>query len=196
MIIDICLGNRTSWKILSVINEAPGKAITRKEIQQQTKIGNKMLTKFLPLLEHQELILNSKFGKTNYYKMNLSNEFTQKISELIKAEKANVNNLELYTLNILKDFIYELLNKQQENIKKIILFGSYAKRTHSQDSDIDLAIILKEKNSETELLFSETKENLEKRYKKEIQTHLITEKEFQQKNALNKEIVKDGIRIF
>lgn len=196
MIIDICLGNRTSWKILSVINEAPGKAITRKEIQQQTKIGNKMLTKFLPLLEHQGLILNSKLGKTNYYKMNLSNEFTQKISELIKAEKANVNNLELYVLNILKDFTYELLNKQQENIKKIILFGSYAKRTHSQDSDIDLAIILKEKNAETELLISETKENLEKRYKKEIQTHLITEKEFQQKNVLNKEIVKDGIRIF
>ena len=194
--LDIILGTRTSWKILSVINEAPGKAITRKEIQQQTKIGNKMLTKFLPLLESQGIILNTKIGKTNHYKMNMSNEFTQKISELIKTEKTNLNNLELYTLNTLKDFTHEIINKQQENIKKIILFGSYAKRTHNQDSDIDIAIILKEKNTETDIIITEIKENIEKRYKKEIQTHTLTEKEFKQKNSLNTEILKDGIKIF
>jgi len=51
MLLDVCLGTRTSWKILFVLAEAPGKAVSRKEIRRLTKLGNKTVSKFLLLLD-------------------------------------------------------------------------------------------------------------------------------------------------
>ena len=51
MLLDVCLGTRTAWKVLLVLGEAPGKAISRKEIQALTKLGNKVTAKFLLVLE-------------------------------------------------------------------------------------------------------------------------------------------------
>ncbi len=194
MLLDVCLGTRTSWKILFVLSEAPGKGITRKEIKSLTKIGNKVLSKFLILLERFDLIISSKIGKTLFYKMNLSNPYSQKILEIIKIEKRELNNPDFYVLNISREFLYELTNVNLDNLRKVILFGSYAKRTYTKESDIDIAIVLKEKNNGDELLITEIIDNLNKRFKKDIQLHYFTEKEFKEsKEKLVKEIIKDGI---
>ncbi|MBN2459774.1 nucleotidyltransferase domain-containing protein [Candidatus Woesearchaeota archaeon] len=196
MLLDICLGTRTAWKILFVLGEAPGKAVTRKEIQSLTRLGNKTLVKFLMLLEKCSIIRSEKIGKAYYYKMNMSNQFSLKVLELIKLEKTELNQPDFQALNMLRDFTYELTNVNLENLSKVILFGSYAKRTFSSSSDIDLAIILKERNPADELIITEVIGKLGKRYKKEIQPHYYTEKEFEElkkKNKLAKEITKDGI---
>ena len=194
MLLDVCLGNRTSWKILSVLAEAPGKGITRKEIKSLTKIGNKVLSKFLILLEKFNLIISSRIGKTYFYKMNLSNSYYQKILEIIKIEKKELNNPDFYVLNMLREFVYELTNVNIENLRNVMLFGSYAKRTQTKDSDIDIAIILKEKNTNDELLITEITNRINERFKKEIQPHYFTEKEFKEsKGKLAREIMIDGI---
>ena len=41
-------------------------------------------------------------------------------------------------LNIINNYVLEL--SKEININKVILFGSYAKGTNHEDSDIDLAI--------------------------------------------------------
>ncbi len=198
MLLDICMGTRTSWKVLFVLSEAPGKAVSRKEIQQLTQIGNKVLIKFLLNLEHFEIITSEKIGKRNYYKLNLSSPFAQKLLELIELEKKRLNNPDFIVLNILREFVYELTNINLENLTHVILFGSYAKRTYGKNSDIDVAIILKEKNTNEELLITDAIDKLSKRFKKEIQPHYYTEKEFEdlrKKEGLVKEIVKDGIML-
>lgn len=198
MLLDVCLGTKSSWRILFVLSEAPGKAVSRKEIQKLTKIGNKMLTKFLLVLEKFNLILVNKIGKTHYYKLNLSNAFAEQILELIKLEKLKLNNPNFIILNVLREFVYELTNLDLNNLKKIILFGSYAKRTYHKESDIDLAIILNKKNTDEELLITNIISKLNKRFGKEIQPHYYTEKEFEKlrkKNILIKEIIKDGIEL-
>ena len=195
MLLDICLGTRTAWKILLVLGEAPGKAVSRKEIQALTKIGNKVLTKFLRVLEKFHMITAAKIGKAYYYKCNVSNPFTQPLLLLLNLEKEQLNNLDFFILNVLREFVYELTNASLENLKKVILFGSYAKRTYSENSDIDVAVVLKQKNPEEELVVIEIIDKLKTRFKKEIQIHYYAEKEFQEgkKDALIQEIKKDGI---
>lgn len=196
MLLDVCLGTRTAWKILFVFSEAPGKAISRKEIQNLTKLGNKVLTKFLLLMERFEMITSTKIGKTHYYKLNLSNKFVEPVLNLILLEKKELNNTDFIALNILREFVYELTNVNLKNLKKIIVFGSYAKRTYRADSDIDVAVILAERNAGDELLITDITDKLKKRFKKEIQPHYFTAKEFseQSKNeGLAKEIKKDGV---
>lgn len=197
MLLDVCLGTRTAWKILFVLGEAPGKAVSRKEIHGLTGLGSKVIAKFLLMLEKFDVVISSKIGRTHYYKLNLSNRFTEHILTIIDLEKKNLNNPDFFALNVLREFVYELTNTNLENINKIILFGSYAKRTYGKNSDIDVAIILDEKKPADELLITEIIDKLEKRFKKEIQPHYYTTKEFEKlkktHDRLVEEIAKDGI---
>jgi predicted nucleotidyltransferase len=198
MLLDVCLGTRTAWKILSVFGEAPGKAISRKEIRSLTKLGNKVLTKFLSLLEKFDMIKSEKIGKTYYYKLNMNNPFVEQVLVIIQLEKKALNNTDFTVLNILREFVYELTNVNLDNLRKVILFGSYAKRTYSAGSDIDVAIIMEEKNANDELLITEIIDRLKKRFGKEIQPHYYAECEFagqKKKNSLALEIAKDGIAL-
>lgn len=194
MLLDICLGTRSAWKILFVLCEAPGKAISRKEIQKFTRLGNKVMSKFLVLLEKFEIIRSHKEGNRHFYKLNLSSPFATQIIDIVKVEKNELNNPDFAVLNILRDFVYELINLNLANLDKVILFGSYAKRTFMQNSDIDVAVIFSEKDPKDELVVIEIIDNLKNRYKKEIQPHYFTAKEFEeQKGKLLIEIKRDGI---
>lgn len=198
MLLDVCLGSRSAWKILSVLAEAPGKAVNRKDIQMLTRLGNKVLTKFLIVLEKFDIVIVNKIGKTYNYKLNFSNPFTEQILNLIRLEKKELNNPDFIVLNILREFVYELTNVNLINLKKVILFGSYAKRTYHKESDIDAAVVLKERNAGDELLITEVIDKLKKRFKKEIQPHYYTENEFEvlkRKDKLVQEIVRDGIEL-
>jgi len=198
MLLDVCLGTRTSWKILFVLSEAPGKAVSRKDIRDLTKLGNKVITKFLLLLKNFDIITSKKIGKRYYYTLNLSNPYVESILEIIKLEKTKLNNPDFIVLNILRDFVYELTNTNLDNLNKVILFGSYAKRTYAAASDIDVSIILKERNPNDELIITEIVAELKRRYKKEIQPHYYAKKEFdglKKKNKLAQEIAKDGIEL-
>src|SRR3989344_3234268 len=178
MLLDVCLGTRTAWKVLLVLGEAPGKAISRKEIQALTKLGNKVTAKFLLVLEKFGIIAENKIGRTYYYKLNLSNPFVEQILGLIRLEKKELNNPDFFPLNILREFVYELTNTSLGNLSRLILFGSYSTKTNGKDSDIDVAIVLAEKNPNDELLITEAIGGLNKRFRKEIQTHYYTAKEF------------------
>lgn len=196
MLLDVALGTRTSWKILLVLAEAPGKAVSRKEVRELTRLGNKVLTKFLLLLQTFDIIASNKLGRKYYYKLNMSNPFTSQILELIALEKRKLNNPDFFLLSMLRDFVYELTNAHLENLRKVILFGSYAKRTHTKASDVDLAVLLEERSPDDELLITEIIDALNKRYGKQIQPHYYTAEEFgklSKTDRLAQEIAKDGI---
>lgn len=194
MLLDVCLGTRSVWKILFVLSEAPGKAISRKEIKHLTKLGNKVIVKFLDVLIMYGLVTTKKIGKTRYYTLNLAHTFANPLLTLIQQEKKELNNIDFKVLNVIREFVYELTNVSITNIQKVILFGSHAKRTAVESSDIDIAIVVIERNPTNELFISEICEKLKKRFKKEIQPHYFTLKEFADiKKKLILEIHKDGV---
>ncbi len=198
MLLDVCLGTKSAWRILLVLAEAPGKAVERKEIQELTCLGNKVLTKFLLVLERFNLVLSAKVGRTYTYKLNLANPITGKILEVILLEKKELNNPDFAALIILRELVYELTNINLENIQQVILFGSFAKRTHHAGSDIDVAIIVREKDTNDEILIADAIGRLKARFGKEIQPHFFTEQEFKESrksSTLVQEILKDGLRL-
>lgn len=198
MLLDICLGTRTAWKILLLMSETPGKMLTRKQIQEHTKIGNKVLVKFLLLLEKFDMLQTLKTGRKHFYRLNMHNPYTKSIMDIIDVERRQLNAVYFSHLLILREFVYELTNFDLENIKKIILFGSVAKHIARIDSDIDLAIITKEKTTPQEqLLHTDLIERLKKRFGNEIQIHYFSEDEFgklqKARNKLVNEIATDGL---
>ena len=90
------------------------------------------------------------------------------------------------------DIARKFANKVSEkyNVVNIILFGSYAKNNSHLDSDIDIAVILKDYdnllNIQLELM------NLRRKIDTRIEPHPIREKDFVEDNPLVSEIIKFG----
>lgn len=79
------------------------------------------------------------------------------------------------------------------SVKNAYLFGSYAKENPHADSDIDVAIVLDQRqltfNSEMELV------RLRREIDLRIEPHTFLKNDFNESNPLAHEILKYGIRI-
>ena len=77
--------------------------------------------------------------------------------------------------------------------KQVFLFGSYAKGTNQEESDIDIAVILREfKNPiDIQLELMRLRRNIDSR----IEPHPFREKDFNMTNPVADEIMKYGQRI-
>ena len=91
-------------------------------------------------------------------------------------------------INIAEQFAQEV--SQKYDCVGIILFGSYAKGTYNIDSDIDIAVILKDydnlMNIQLELM------RLRRKIDIRIEPHPIKESDFNENNPLANEIKKHG----
>ncbi len=79
-------------------------------------------------------------------------------------------------------------------IDNVFLFGSYAKGNHTNDSDIDLAIIFKEIDD----IFNRRIELMQLRDNDElmIEPHPFLESDFNQSSPLASEVIKSGVKLY
>lgn len=82
-----------------------------------------------------------------------------------------------------------LLKTKFDNVK-IVLFGSYAKGTYNENSDIDIAVILKDYNNllDIQLDLMRLRRGIDSR----IEPHPFRERDFEISNPVVNEIVKYG----
>ena len=80
--------------------------------------------------------------------------------------------------------------KSKYDFVKIILFGSYAKGTWNADSDIDIAVVLRDYSNliDTQLDLMRLRRNIDSR----IEPHPFREKDFVATNPIVNEILKFG----
>ena len=102
--------------------------------------------------------------------------------------KKNVNN---DIINIVKKYINEISKKFE--IKSVYLFGSYAKGTNNQDSDIDVAIVLDSNVDTIDLMIDlmMLTRNIDLR----IEPHPIKENDFEEGNPFIDEIKNTGLKV-
>ena len=94
-----------------------------------------------------------------------------------------LKNVEKYIKEISKHY----------NIKGVYLFGSYAKGTNNEDSDIDVAIIINSDNNVFDLMVElmMLTQNIDLR----IEPHPIKVKDFEEGNPFVQEIIDTGIKV-
>lgn len=99
--------------------------------------------------------------------------------------------IDINIMNIIERYIKEISKKF--NIKEVYVFGSYAKGTNHEDSDIDIAVVL-DSNSDTidlmvELMILTQKIDLR------IEPHPIKTKDFEEGNPFIDEIKSTGLKV-
>ncbi|OGX51701.1 MAG: hypothetical protein A2321_00900 [Omnitrophica WOR_2 bacterium RIFOXYB2_FULL_45_11] len=95
-------------------------------------------------------------------------------------------------LKLARDYVHFLAAHNYYKIREAFLFGSYAKNHFSDDSDIDIALVLTEYKDTIKELSNLMR--LRRNFDLRIEPHPIVLKDFQDDNPLNREI-KKGFKI-
>ena len=85
------------------------------------------------------------------------------------------------------------IKEQHPDIKKVYLFGSYAKGVIGADSDIDLAIIFENLSDTFDMQVQLMK--LRRRFDTRIEPHAFRESDFDVSNPLVREILTTGLEV-
>ena len=162
-------------------------------VRQMAKLIGKSHVGLLPHLKEleKEKILSSKeVGRSKVYSLNLNNNQAREFLSFSEKKKSmELLNKEFFIKKIYEEFINLDLNGC------LILFGSYASKTHSEKSDIDLLYLGHLKESEKKKI-----NDLGKTYNKEI--HLVSmelsqfREQLLKQGALVKEIVNNHIILY
>ena len=192
MLIEPILGYKSTWRILELLFETPRKMASRMELFKHTLLGNAPLSEGLQRLTASSILIKEKKGKKEWYYLNLGNENVLLLQRLWEKERKDLRYFDYDTKIIVSEITRQLVN--MPDLKDIILFGSHARGTASVRSDIDIAIIFKEKII-NEIEITKTIDSIKKKFKKEIQIHYFTEKNFTDKDRLAKEIKQEGISL-
>ena len=174
-------------KIICLLARNTERKFTINEVAKSLNEYYSFVHRTVNKLIKDSVIAKEKAGKSHLCSINLSSEKTVALIQLSEIENKNDfynSNKELKV--ILEDFV-----KSAESTAKpisIVLFGSYAKSTATEESDIDILLISKAKAAIDKM----TKEAYAK-YGKEINALLMTPGDFkkQKDKAIIKEIIKN-----
>lgn len=176
--------NRHMSKILDIISLFRGdytQSLNIREISRKLKLNPQTITNHTKKLISENVLKYEIKGKNKELSLNKENLNTKLLLEMSEQNTA----LSFCTNNPnIKIILQELI----EQAETLIIFGSYANLTQTEESDLDIAILNGKKNEIEKVL---------KRYSIEINPHFVTFKEFEQilnkNNILAKEIRKNHI---
>ncbi len=156
-------------KIFQVFAKQPFAKLERKLIKQLTKEkSTNALTLALNQFLKEGIIKSAKVGKSYLYSLNLNNYLTYHYIALASYQRIEKNVKT--TIQITKEELDKVTL-----FYSLVIFGSYAVQEQNRTSDLDIAIIIEEKNrrEKVEIALNAAKQkSLIK-----IDSHIITKKE-------------------
>lgn len=167
-------------RILEAYVDGYGKGMHVREIAKKLKISPSAVSYMTKLLEKGGIFKHTTEGRNKKYFINFGDPAAKGL--LAAAEIAK------RTFVMEKHFIIKKLASEISMRSSIVLlFGSYAKDTAGEGSDIDVLIIGKNKALETEL------DKFGKLYKKQVQVMSMQENDLMRGGELVNEIMKSHI---
>ena len=126
------------WKIISLFYDDKSASIHLRDIARKTKLNENSASIFLKKLENEKILFSKKDGNLKKYGIVKD--------DLIYSIFTQMDIIKLNSLpNIRKKAILYFLDKLKEKAIIAVLFGSTAKLTYRNDSDIDLLLIVNKK---------------------------------------------------
>lgn len=178
--------DKVVYKLLVFMIFVKGRGYTFNDFKTHLKLSNISIYKALSKLEFYGII--KKNGVV--YKLDLSNEYAVYVCSIIEKDMKRFEGLEQGVILLLLEFVS--LIDTISSIKNVIVFGSYAKRTQTKHSDIDIALISLNPVDVFEFAYK-----IEEKYKVHLEIHNFSVKDFSSSasSMLIKEIKRDGIYI-
>jgi predicted nucleotidyltransferase len=162
-------------------------------IRQMAKLIGKSHVSLLPYLgefERSKILTPKEIGKSKVYSLDLNNNLGREFLSFAEKKKSlELLEKEVFIKKMYNEFLDLDLNGS------LVLFGSYASKAHTPESDIDLFYLGDLKESESKKIKS-----LGKIYNKEIHLVSMNPKQFREQlseqGALAKEIINNHLILY
>lgn len=150
------LGKKYQREVLETLLDKTDYTFTVNELAKETSGSYNSVSNFLRQLERFNIVEFTKKGNTNLVKYNPASKYHEVIKSLLRAENQPLKEqAEKYAESLYSDYN---LSKQ---IKSIVLFGSVARGSANQDSDIDVLVLI-EDNQNKENITQESRKRANK----------------------------------
>lgn len=195
MLLDICLGSKSAWRVLLIYGESPGAGFTREDIRRITSIGNKALSMALKRLVAFGVLERSRERlATPVYRLKRESIYSQELLSMLRKERSELNQLPYSFGIIAREFSREALDSA--DILGMHIFGSVAKGTYRDDSDIDFAVVVEKRIPGHELALNAACSSLSEKFRRKIQCFILEKSQMPgKKGSIGREILKHGIRL-
>ena len=128
------LSSRAKIAILKILLRYPGKKFSGREIARLSGVSPSRASEILELFWKNGLAHRLKIGSIYEWSLNQESILSKKISDFIDLDEKIYQDL--------KSRIHKALNKEN-NVIRVVLYGSVTQGTEEHNSDIDLFILVK-----------------------------------------------------
>jgi len=176
--------------ILETMLREPFKEYTLKEIKKlSNEKSNNAITIALKQFKKEEVVIETKIGRSSLLKPNTDNEKIYAYMEIANLEKAPT--VVIKTLRLLKIEVRKITP-----FYSIVVFGSFAKNKQKKDSDLDIAVFVDNKDKMQGIVTA-----IETKSLQPVDLHIITEKEMvgmltNEEENLGKQIARKHIALY
>ncbi|MEA3489341.1 MAG: nucleotidyltransferase domain-containing protein [Candidatus Omnitrophota bacterium] len=136
-------------KILEIFLNAPFKEIHLREIARMSGVSLTNANNSLRLFLKDNMFKRRNVSNMVFFKPNLENGALLKIFEFLELEKRNkFYNKNKKIARLLQKYTQNIIGLSSKKIQLVILFGSVARGEWSKDSDIDILVVVSEKDKD------------------------------------------------
>ncbi|MCG2711479.1 MAG: nucleotidyltransferase domain-containing protein [Candidatus Omnitrophica bacterium] len=136
-------------KILEVFMKNPFKEIHLREIARLSKVSLTNADSSLKLFVKNDVFERRNISNMTFFKPNLMSEDILKIFEFLELEKRKgFYNKNKKIARLLQKYTRDIIDLSNKKIQMVILFGSVARGEWTQSSDIDILVVVSEKDKD------------------------------------------------
>ena len=156
-------------RLLEVWRKNPFRELSISEIIKDTKKKTKTwVFNALKLLVNNNILNSTRKSNLDIYTLNLENPLSFQLSQYLEAQ----NNLNFPQLRVISDIIEKIPIKNYS----IVVFGSYADNKQTKNSDLDIVILIE--NKEVEKKIKPYVNDIKLNYPIKIDEHYTTFEDF------------------
>lgn len=173
------------------------KKYTLRKLSLLTKLSYDAAYRHVHYLIKEGTLKEEKVGAYSYVGINFESNLARKIIERVSLTKTDAFlKKDIVMKKLLEELVKELKNSIPNELLSIVLYGSYAKRTQTEHSDIDLLIVVS--TFDTRDKIERICDAAEMRYGKDIAPLITTATELRkmlksETPTVAQEILLDGI---
>ncbi len=147
-------------KILEIFMENPSRKIHLREVARLSNVSLTNVGNSLRLFVEEGMFEKQKVSNMTFFRPNLDNETLLKMFEFLELQRRE----DFYGKNkkiarLLKKYTQTIVDLSNGRIQSVILFGSVARGEWTKDSDIDMLVIVAEKENDIIPILREAKKD-------------------------------------
>ncbi len=183
-------------KILEIFQKKP-KERYLSEVAKEAKISVERAHTYLKEMSDSDYLSKEKRGNMIFYKLNFNNELLINELEFIELKNKRKFIEKNVVIGKLMSKLTDALKGNIDELRAVFLFGSFARREHSDRSDVDVLVVLSKKHEKAETSILEAASKVGMQYGREVNASVLSVSEFseglERKEGFYKTFLRDKI---